>query len=1181
MDYPMDDAPAFNEPPSTNNSETPAPASHLRQRLGLIRHTVEDTDIVNESATSATSPLNRRRKLSTSDPEDAQSSSHDGIGQRPNKVTDFKVHVVERVVEREVLPAVVREQLSERDERIHFLQQELEKNTNTVQDSTLRQPQPKAKQDSGEVERWKLREDVLDKGKTIVTLTALTNTLRENAAELRRDVDALREELKNTKQSSDTVDEELKKSKVHFLLLSVAMTLTKVHLPLQRDADGLHEKFNETKQSSNTVDEELKKVKRDTDALREELKNTKRNRIESKTQILRYEKQVKDLETSIATKESQMQTLNSTVQTLETEKAQLEANVVAAGKKLVDESLIQTAQFKQYEQRIKEFEESIALKDSHALELKTTIQSLEMEKGQLQENAAAENSNTEAVRAALEKLREETRHTLASKNSQMESLDTKIMTLETEKRQLETSVTAEKEGAAAEKLKIEADHAALEKSREETRAGATRLHELEQTVNDLQHTLASKNSQMESLDTKIMTLETEKRQLETSVTAEKPRIEADRAALKELRDKNKVIKKSWLPQISFLNASIQAGKIQTNQLEERVKDLEASLTSRDSHTQTLDSMIQVLEADKRRLQANATAEKPQIDADRAALNKFRNENQGLHAQALKSKIQRLESEKQKLEATWAQNNPRSKQIMLLCANSRMNLKNMENHPSESVMEKLLAENATLKSLASQDRSRLLSHQSNHVTKARFNNLEEDYYKLQETLSQQAQEIVLLKQVHEIEIGSAGAHEIQILRESLTKVQAQNVEEKLTNSHIQACLAALQNEIAALTHERNELKSRVPPEGGTSDFQHTITKLHEQCNQKQGRVAALEQEIAGLIRERDSLKESSENGPLISQIEELRAERNRYKDELHAQSAGRYFLSSRKNRTLSRVNVNAEMGYARKIFPSYRLVDPLTIQSNSPPRPSQSNSPPRPSQSNQSNSPPGPSQSYSSPGPSRSNHSGPSHPSSSHRPGFADAMGMNNHSTRSSNTNKTESNGQRLQPETPSRTPYRAPWQKDRFSPFLMRPDHDTSDSDNDDCEQRKSSRKKGKRRATSFTESESSSQSSSDEESASDADVDADGIPIESGISQVAKRYSQKGTRSSWSRSAQRNQVNKLLRRIIRKTLGGSKNYQLFVRPGVSDARLKNFEQNPQLYGPKIRNTVLDKRGLTTQQLAE
>ncbi|KAJ3888843.1 hypothetical protein GG344DRAFT_52841, partial [Lentinula edodes] len=47
------------------------------------------------------------------------------------------------------------------------------------------------------------------------------------------------------------------------------------------------------------------------------------------------------------------------------------------------------------------------------------------------------------------------------------------------------------------------------------------------------------------------------------------------------------------------------------------------------------------------------------------------------------------------------------------------------------------------------------------------------------------------------------------------------------------------------------------------------------------------------------------------------------------------------------------------------------------------------------------------------------------------------------------------------------------------------------------------------------------------------------------------------------------------------KNYQLFVRPSVSDARLKEFEQNPQACGPKIRNTFIDKRGLTTQHLLE
>lgn len=55
----------------------------------------------------------------------------------------------------------------------------------------------------------------------------------------------------------------------------------------------------------------------------------------------------------------------------------------------------------------------------------------------------------------------------------------------------------------------------------------------------------------------------------------------------------------------------------------------------------------------------------------------------------------------------------------------------------------------------------------------------------------------------------------------------------------------------------------------------------------------------------------------------------------------------------------------------------------------------------------------------------------------------------------------------------------------------------------------------------------------------------------------------------------------MRETLGGRKNYQLFIRPSVSDARLKEFEQNPQAHGPKIRNTFIDKRGLTTQHLSD
>lgn len=85
----------------------------------------------------------------------------------------------------------------------------------------------------------------------------------------------------------------------------------------------------------------------------------------------------------------------------------------------------------------------------------------------------------------------------------------------------------------------------------------------------------------------------------------------------------------------------------------------------------------------------------------------------------------------------------------------------------------------------------------------------------------------------------------------------------------------------------------------------------------------------------------------------------------------------------------------------------------------------------------------------------------------------------------------------------------------MHSGNEASDSDSDI--QHKSSRKKRKRRAAT-SESDISSSSSSDEDSASD--VDADGTPVEDGVSRVAKAYAQKGVRSSWSRSAQRNQAN-------------------------------------------------------------
>lgn len=107
---------------------------------------------------------------------------------------------------------------------------------------------------------------------------------------------------------------------------------------------------------------------------------------------------------------------------------------------------------------------------------------------------------------------------------------------------------------------------------------------------------------------------------------------------------------------------------------------------------------------------------------------------------------------------------------------------------------------------------------------------------------------------------AEAQKIQPLRDSLAKLQAQHEEDKLANSSAQTRLLTLQNEIATITRERDELNRRVLADGNVSNLEDTITKLREQyerealsLSQKQGRVTALEQEVADLIRERDRIK----------------------------------------------------------------------------------------------------------------------------------------------------------------------------------------------------------------------------------------------------------------------------------------------------------------------------------------
>ncbi|KAJ3911192.1 hypothetical protein F5877DRAFT_73380, partial [Lentinula edodes] len=638
-----------------------------------------------------------------------------------------------------------------------------------------------------------------------------------------------------------------------------------------------------------------------------------------KTRAVQLEDKIKDLEEKLASKDLHTQKLNSTIELLEKQKRQLEETAAIekpqseadrnALKYLRDEAKAGKTQAGQLEEKIKELETSLVSKDSYTQKLNTTIKLLETEKRRLEETAATEKISStsylmighlvelyliqpqiEANRVALKKLREETK---AEK--------TRVLRLEDNIKDLEEKT------AATERPQSEADRVALKKLRDEAKAGKTQTGRLEEKIKDLETTLASKDSNTQKLNSTIELLETERRRLEENAATEKPQIEVDRASLKQLRDESK----AW--------------KTQASKFENKIKDLYTSLASKDAHTQTLNSTIQLLETEKRRLETNAAAEKPQIDADRAALEKFRNKNNESHTQMLIAKIRALEIEKRNLEETVTAERPQNEaDRAALCRITReldvgaarireleQRIKDLQTLPSDSEMEKTLAENALLKSSVAQERNRLLAYQADHVTKARFETLERDYYHLQAKLQEKVREIVFLKQSYETEKETgqfAEAQEIQPLRDSLAKLQAQHEEDKLANSSAQTRLLTLESQIAIITRERDELNRRVLANGNVSNLEDTITKLREQyerealsLSQKQGRVTALEQQVADLIWERDFIKESSENGPLISQIEKLKAERDRYKDELDSQSAGHHFLSSRKNRTLSRAN----------------------------------------------------------------------------------------------------------------------------------------------------------------------------------------------------------------------------------------------------------------------------------------
>ncbi|KAJ3803758.1 hypothetical protein F5876DRAFT_71192, partial [Lentinula aff. lateritia] len=450
MDHNMDDAPAIHQsamPAAQTANDSEASTTLIprrRPRLRPINRTTDDTPRTNDSETSPPPPLpptpmNRRRKLSSSSSEDDQSSSQvDEIYEKPQKVTDFKVRVVERVVEREVVPAHVTQQLAERDERIMQLQCELEaeKTAKATTKDDFNVPQSSQAVSLTEVERRKLRVnlsrfgDVIDKARTIESLTNLNEKLQHRLADSRRDLDALDEELKNTKQNSDSLKGELKESKeTHSSAsLEAANQLQKRDEEIERLQKELEHHRRIAVQESTAKDPE-------TESLLTKLRNAESG-IEEKMvkfyqgQLSQFEQQVKYLEGNIATNDIHSQELNAAIQALKTGNAQLEAAVATAEKKLGDQYNVQNAEILDLKQKVHDLDASIVAKDLFSQNLSSDIKALE-----------TENANLNAVAKAAQNEFEER---FASKETQASTLRNTIQALEEEKRKLEETAALEK-----------------------------------------------------------------------------------------------------------------------------------------------------------------------------------------------------------------------------------------------------------------------------------------------------------------------------------------------------------------------------------------------------------------------------------------------------------------------------------------------------------------------------------------------------------------------------------------------------------------------------------------------------------------------------------------------------------------------------------------------------------------
>ncbi|KAK7436124.1 hypothetical protein VKT23_019326 [Stygiomarasmius scandens] len=85
----------------------------------------------------------------------------------------------------------------------------------------------------------------------------------------------------------------------------------------------------------------------------------------------------------------------------------------------------------------------------------------------------------------------------------------------------------------------------------------------------------------------------------------------------------------------------------------------------------------------------------------------------------------------------------------------------------------------------------------------------------------------------------------------------------------------------------------------------------------------------------------------------------------------------------------------------------------------------------------------------------------------------------------------------------------------------------------------------------------------------------------IRRKWERMGRKKKYTQQQQNINCSRLARDLVLACLGSKHLFEGFARDQVDNERLTNFHVEPTAYGPKLRNSRLDKRGMSTQQMLD